>query len=185
MTSDQLQVGDLFQIILACAIGDLACLAEILARGVSPNCHDKFGSSPAHAAAVEDRHHIIDMLAAAGADLSAIDVSGSAPLHSACFSGSQRVVERLLAHKARTDVLNGAGHSPLHSACREGHLSCCAMLLGGGASANFPSADGKTPLHHVCDAAPSSSGQFAAVLLERGAQPDRVDAAGEDCWSLA
>ncbi|MGA2651717.1 MAG: ankyrin repeat domain-containing protein [Terracidiphilus sp.] len=77
---------------------------------------EKYGQTPLHIAAFNDRIDVAKLLIANKADVNAQANNGATPLHLAAAKGNKDMVELLLASKANIDATDHDGWSPLHSA---------------------------------------------------------------------
>lgn len=77
---------------------------------------EKYGQTPLHIAAFNDRKEVAEFLLANKADVNAKSKNGSTPLHLAAGKGNKDIVEVLLANKAEIDAVDNEGWSPVHSA---------------------------------------------------------------------
>jgi len=77
---------------------------------------EKYGQTPLHIAAFNNRLDIAKLLIADKADVNAKANNGATPLHLAAAKGNKDIVELLLANKAEIDAVDHDGWSPLHSA---------------------------------------------------------------------
>jgi len=98
--------------------GDLKQVASLLK--VHPDLvsskDEKYGQTPLHIAAFNDRVDVAKFLLAHKADVNAKAKNGSTPLHLAAAKGNKDVVELLLANKADVNAVDNDGWSPEHSA---------------------------------------------------------------------
>ena len=94
---------------------------------------EKYGQTPLHIAAFNDRFEIAKLLIADKADVNAQANNGSTPLHLAAAKGNKTIVELLLASKANIDATDHDGWSPLHSALTWGHKDVEDLLRQKGA----------------------------------------------------
>ena len=94
---------------------------------------EKYGQTPLHIAAFNDRFEIAKLLIADKADVNAPANNGATPLHLAAAKGNKTIVELLLASKANIDALDHDGWSPLHSAIVWGHKDVEDLLRQKGA----------------------------------------------------
>jgi ankyrin repeat protein len=77
---------------------------------------EKYGQTPLHIAAFNDRVDVAKVLLANKADVNAKANNGSTPLHLAAAKGNKDMVELLLANKADVNAVDNDGWSPEHSA---------------------------------------------------------------------
>jgi len=110
--------------------GDLAKIKSLLKA--DPNLvsskDDKYGQTPLHVAAFNDRKDVAELLLASKADVNAKANNGSTPLHLAAAKGNKDVVELLLAGKADVNAVDNDGWSPLHSAIVWDHKDIQELL---------------------------------------------------------
>ena len=146
---------------------------------------DNNGRSSIHYAASAGHDQCMELLLAAGTEVSAgrstkqepfpvIDANGFAPLHEAAHAGHDRCVELLLAAGAYANAAARDGDTPLHRAAHAGHDRCVHVLLAAGADLNAAATNGGTPLHY---AAYAGNDQCIRRLLLAGAD---VNAASQD-----
>jgi hypothetical protein len=77
---------------------------------------EKYGQTPLHIAAFNDRLEVAKLLLANKADVNAKANNGSTPLQLAAAKGNKDMVELLLASKADVNAVDNDGWSALHSA---------------------------------------------------------------------
>ena len=77
---------------------------------------EKYGQTPLHIAAFNNRVDVVKILIANKADVNAQANNGATPLHLAAAKGNKDIIELLLANKANIDAVDHDGWSPLHSA---------------------------------------------------------------------
>jgi hypothetical protein len=110
--------------------GDLAKVKSLLKA--DPNLvsskDDKYGQTPLHVAAFNDRKDVAELLLASKADVNAKANNGSTPLHLAAAKGNKDMVELLLAGKADVNAVDNDGWSPLHSAVVWDHKDIQELL---------------------------------------------------------
>eukprot|EP00929_Paragymnodinium_shiwhaense_P093472 TRINITY_DN5362_c0_g1_i3.p1 TRINITY_DN5362_c0_g1~~TRINITY_DN5362_c0_g1_i3.p1 ORF type:complete len:291 (-),score=41.09 TRINITY_DN5362_c0_g1_i3:326-1198(-) len=73
--------------------------------------------------------HLVDKLAAMGADLKAVDGSGATALHVAALHGHRQIVDRLIQGRAAVSTRDELGWTPLHVAAGRGHSIAVELLL--------------------------------------------------------
>jgi TonB family protein len=154
----------------AAKAGDLAKTKALLEENPELiSSKDKFGDTPLHKAAGENRKDAVEFLLAKGADVNARNNSDDTPLHYAAIGAHKEVVELLLAQKADVNARNKDGITPLHGAAvfiylgildlppdqihswvaetRYNHMEVVKLLLAKGADINAKADHGDTPLH--------------------------------------
>lgn len=125
---------------VACAVGDLPRVAEIVDE--DPRAVDATveGETPLGIAARHGRSAVVDLLLARGA-------SASAGLPGAVFGGDRGIVARLLEAGADPNALGPGGHAGLHAAAATGDLAIIRLLLTAGARLDLEDAEHRaTPL---------------------------------------
>ncbi|XBI92951.1 hypothetical protein VPH35_029910 [Triticum aestivum] len=165
----------------AASRGDDFLMHQLLKRGLDPNETDNCGRTALHIAASNGSEQCVRRLLENGADANARDPEGKVPLWEALCRRHQPVVQLLL--EAGADLSAGDGAMYARVAVEEDD----AVLLGeiarcGGDLAAACSSDGTTPLHR---AVLDGNARMVRVLLEHGADPDRVDARGLTPTALA
>lgn len=76
---------------------------------------EKYGQTPLHVAAFNDRLEVAKLLIENKADINAVANNGSTPLHLAAAKGNKDIVELLLANNVNINAVDHDGWSPLHS----------------------------------------------------------------------
>ena len=107
-----------------------------------------------------------------GADVDVKDGQGRTPLLFAALGGNRQVVEFLVEKGADINARNEQGRTILHTIARNGDKDMVELLISKGADVNAKANTGAatiTPLDH---AVLSGHADVAAVLLDRGANPD-------------
>ncbi|MBW3656717.1 MAG: ankyrin repeat domain-containing protein, partial [Gemmatimonadetes bacterium] len=112
----------------------------------------------------------------AGADPNERDAAGDTPMHAAAWGADLDAVRTLLAHGADIDARNHRGVPVLHEAVRRQNTGLATLLATAGANVSDHAGDDQsTPLHW---AAKDGDLELAALLVERGASVEAVDALG-------
>lgn len=94
---------------------------------------EKYGQTPLHIAAFNDRLDVAKLLIANKADVNAQANNGATPLHLAAAKGNKDIVELLLASNANINAVDHDGWSPLHSAVTWNQKDTEALLRDKGA----------------------------------------------------
>jgi len=128
---------------------------------------EKYGQTPLHIAAFNNRLDVAKLLLANKADVNAKANNGSTPLHLAAAKGNKDMVELLLAGKADVNAVDNEGWSPLHSAIVWGHKDIEELLKQHGAEdLPAPKQPVKPPAAPAAENAPpketTRDGQFIA-----------------------
>eukprot|EP00730_Choanoeca_flexa_P001305 TRINITY_DN10577_c0_g1_i3.p1 TRINITY_DN10577_c0_g1~~TRINITY_DN10577_c0_g1_i3.p1 ORF type:complete len:658 (+),score=114.14 TRINITY_DN10577_c0_g1_i3:229-2202(+) len=131
---------------LACANGDIASAAALIARGISYNFSDKNGKLPLHQACHHGQTATAEMLLARGAQVDAVDDHQRTALHWASYKGHVNTIAMLLHQGADVMAETDDGVTPLHIAVERGHSKSAGLLLDNGADLNARDDSGNTPL---------------------------------------
>jgi hypothetical protein len=119
---------------------------------------EKFGQTPLHVAAFNDRKDVAEFLLANKADVNAKAKNGSTPLHLAAAKGNKDIVELLLANKANINALDNDGWSPLHSAVIGGQKETADLLAAKGGK-ELPAPNTPAALASTGKPAPKETGK--------------------------
>lgn len=147
---------------VACHLGDLNIVEELIKAGADVNLRDNT-HKPLTLACEEGHVGLVKLLIKAGANLNVKDGSVTA-LTASCELGYIGIVDELLTSGADVN-LRGDSNTPLTFACEIGSLSLVKKLIEFGADVNLAD-DYKTPLTTAC-----GMGCICVVeeLIKRGA----------------
>jgi CHAT domain-containing protein/ankyrin repeat protein len=156
------------QIFFAARDGDTLSVADLLARGASPNLRElDLGMTPLHLAVHRGDAEMVKLLLTHGAAPSIRDYASVSPLQAAACNGHAAIVVHLVTAGAEVDSRNERGFTPLHDAACEGHAVIVRILLDAGANIDAAAEKKQTPLHM---AAYHDRRKVVRVLIERGAR---------------
>ncbi|WP_353451766.1 ankyrin repeat domain-containing protein [Sphingomonas aerolata] len=129
------------------------------------------------------RDEMIPALLQAGVDIEVTDARGYTPLVLASYNAQESTTRLLLDAGARVDGDPAStANTALMGVCFKGYTSIARMLIAAGADVNRRNGVGHTALMM---AALFNQGAIIDLLLEQGADPAVVDAAGNSVASLA
>ncbi|CAB9520910.1 Ankyrin Repeat Protein [Seminavis robusta] len=114
---------------------------------------DRWGLTPLHWAAINNKPDIVRILLDRGANTSITDKKGYTPLHRAALEGHFHVMEILVKRGANVSATDRSGATPLHyAASRKGNQKAIRLLLHAGADINLlDQKTGLAPLHHAAE----------------------------------
>ncbi|NXR39219.1 ANKE1 protein, partial [Zosterops hypoxanthus] len=162
---------------LASMKNDIEMCRFLLEHGANPNVHDKMGVTPAMKAAELGHEVILELLAKANADMTAVDNEGKGILfyllsptgrHSHCL-------QIALEYGADVNNCTTTGRSVLLQACEQAHevKEICLILLEKGADPHaMDPATGRTAL---MEATREGAVEVVLALLQRGADVNLFD----------
>ena len=159
MEAESKKIQEQKALLAASARGDLKKVEQLVDSGVDVNSSDRSQMSALHYAAMHSREEVIKSLIARGADVNATDLKGG-------FTALHWVIINAVPRSSSIDHL-------------EQSLTALARAGGKVNSTDFNFA---TPLHI---AAQKGNRDAARVLLKLGAQPDKVDITGRNCYEVA
>ncbi|NWR91613.1 ANKE1 protein, partial [Furnarius figulus] len=162
---------------LASMKNDIEMCRFLLEQGAHPNVHDAMGRTPAMRAAELGHEVVLELLAKANADMTAVDNEGKGILFY-CLSPTRRHYRCLrIALEYGADVNNctTAGRSVLLHACEQAHdiKEMCLIFLEKGASPHAK--DPATDRTAVMEAAREGAVEVVRGLLKRGADVNLFD----------
>jgi uncharacterized protein len=169
-------------LIWAARLNDAEMAALLLRAGADVKAANDYGVTALYAAAANADPQIVEKLLTAGADANARLLSGETPLMEAAERGNLETVRVLVSRGADPNAreANG-GQTALMWAVSERHFAVgdagsARALLGAGANPNdiMP----KTGLTALIIAAAAGRTEVAALLLDKGADPEAVAADG-------
>ncbi|NXO81233.1 ANKE1 protein, partial [Sitta europaea] len=162
---------------LASMKNDIEMCHFLLEHGAHPNVHDKMGCTPAMKAAELGHEVILELLAKANADMTAVDNEGKGILFY-CLSPTarhSRCLNIALEYGADVNNCTTTGRPVLLQACEQAHeiKEICLIFLEKGADpqAKDP-ATGRTA---VMEAAREGAADVVLGLLQRGADVNLFD----------
>ncbi|XP_033181645.1 ankyrin repeat domain-containing protein 61-like isoform X2 [Mastacembelus armatus] len=171
-----------------------ACLHLLCEHGVNINAETE-GESHQTALHLSVRYaalSAVQTLASYGADLNAVDSSGMTPLHMAAGILHKGLITSLIRQNADVNMgVRHSGNTALHLASvamamkttntLEDDISCISELLEHGADPNAENKAGMTPLQEACS---MGSKDLLDLLLQYGANINKLSHAGENCLFL-
>ncbi|CAG0884303.1 unnamed protein product [Cyprideis torosa] len=134
------------------------------------NVKDSYGCTPLFQAAVNDRHPVVEILLAHGADPNIVIEDKRSPLHHA---RSAPTAELLIVKDAKVNAKNKDGETPLFFATKLDRHSVVKILLTHGADPNITNEKKTSPLHEARSAA------TAELLIVKDAKVNAKNKDGE------
>lgn len=152
-----------------------------LDAGADPDTHDGKGWTLLLQAIRDGQEDTVDRLLARGADPGRAEGRGRTPLMFAAESGEAGMLASLLAAGAALDVHDHAGVTALVRALQYRRIDIARTLLDHGASPNRPAGLTADQISHTPLMYAMAFGDHDTItrLLERGADPNARDAAGQ------
>ena len=115
------------------------------------NSYSPDGFAPLGLAAFFGHPEIVDVLLAAGAEVSAPsrETMKLTPLASALATGHNQIARTLIEHGAPVNAKGESDVTPLHTAAARGNIEAATFLLEHGADINATTTDGKKPIAYA------------------------------------
>ena len=172
---------------LAAVGGDAAIIELLLAAGADPNTLQGEGETVLMTAVRTGKPAAVELLLDHGAYVNAIEMwRGQTALMWAAAEGHAGIIPTLLAYDADLHARSLGGYSALLFAVREGHVDVVETLLDAGApldeslplgqaqedAAGTSAEAGPTGINIFLVAAANAHYELAAMLLDRGADPN-------------
>lgn len=105
----------------------------LIDAGADIEARARYGWTPLHRAAWEDKGEVVEILINAGAEIDARAMSDFTPLHFAAWKGKANAGRVLIDAKANLEATDNAGRTPLILARAENQSELVEMLVGAGA----------------------------------------------------
>lgn len=125
-----------FELLDACASGDLIRAQNAIKQGANINAQDENGTSALNHASWNLQPQIVDYLLKKGADPNLKNNMGQVPLSGAIANDSLEIAS-LLVKKTDLKIVDDSGLSLLYHAVISGRLTILTLLLENGADPNF------------------------------------------------
>ncbi|KFH45075.1 Serine/threonine-protein phosphatase 6 regulatory ankyrin repeat subunit C-like protein [Hapsidospora chrysogenum ATCC 11550] len=154
----------------------------LLKHGACVNARHSYGATPLGMASYAGNVEVATILVDHGANIDACDLEGCTPLMIAVLEQEEEMVDLYLKRGADVQRKDVQGFSALDKAHRSEHGRIMHRLILGGAFSDRGNGNGCTPIM-TC----SRLGYQDAVdlLLQRGADPNKVDDTHSTCLSKA
>jgi ankyrin repeat protein len=165
---------------IATVMNHTEVIEVLLKNGADPNITND-GIAPLHDAAGGGHIEATELLLTNRADPNVTNNDNSTPLHEAALGGHIEIIEALIKHGANPHLIDSNGLTPLTAAASNDHAEAIEVLLKNGAKPTNAEIDkimenGDMLLKRAVETGCSHTVKF---LLDRGANPNRVDADGE------
>jgi ankyrin repeat protein len=211
---DEQQLDGATALLWAVQWDDLATVKALIGAGANPSIANRTGASPLQLAAINGDAEMLKLLLGAGADANQkLSPTGDTALMMAARTGIPEAIQVLLDAGANVNAVETwSNTTPLMWAATEGHTEAVRMLAKAGADLNAQSlflpidtargfegssprarqADEVGPVYHASGemtalmfAAREGHLEVAKVLVEAGADLNKVAGDGKDALSLA
>jgi ankyrin repeat protein len=168
----------------ALAQRDLVRVKKLLSEGADPNAPDESGLRPLHVAITDEDPagslDLVTMLVRHGAIVNSWDDEHYAtPLLRASDPPNFAVAKVLLEHGADANDRRGDGESPLRLSVQAQDFEMAKLLLHHGAAASINDWGGALGLTALAHAASNFDVPLIELLLQAGANPERLQEFGE------
>lgn len=171
------QSAELPPLHVAALYSQASCVAVLLDEGASTEARASNSRVTAlHMACVAGSLPCVRLLHDSHAILTSADYYGFEPLHVAAATSAE-IVCFLLDAGCHPNGVHAQAVTPLMVAAAANNIDAVRALLDAGADVDALDDDGRSALHHGC--AHVADAALVALLLEKGAVRDRVDAAGQ------
>ena len=158
----------------------------LLDNGAKPDVPDCYGQTCLQACIYRRDLRLCEILLRSGmVDVNERDSEGDTPLHLIFYfpNAPLELVTLLLGHGANVNEQNKHSEGPLYAACLVGNTTAARVLLDYNADINDDEdVFGRTALHAAVEA---RKVELVKLLVERGADVNRRDKRGRDCFALA
>jgi ankyrin repeat protein len=135
---------------VACGMGDLAKVKELVAAGADTEKTTGAGYSAVHIAVQQGFIGVAKYLHEQGSSIERQTQDGRTPLYMAACSNQKEVVKYLIEAGVDFDKPNSNGDSPFLIAAKKGYLPIVKLLGDAGADMNQACKDGCSPLYVAC-----------------------------------
>ena len=166
--------------------GSSTMFQYLLDHGAKPDSPDYYGQTCLQVCIFRRDLRLCEILLRSGmVDANERDSEGDTPLHWIFYfpNAPLELVTLLLGHGANVNEQNKHSEGPLHAACLVGNIPAARVLLDYKADINDDEdVFGRTALHAAVEA---RKFELVKLLVERGADVNRRDKRGRDCFALA
>jgi ankyrin repeat protein len=161
----------------------------LVLKKIDINARDRNQQTALHKAAMHDNIGVVQKLLAYDPNIDVADAEGNTPLHLAVQRNDMPMAKLLLQYHPDIGVLNVAGDMPLHIAMRNQDIRLAALLLDCHANAetliHSPINYHQLRATFLKNAILQGNLELVVLLLSKGADPVRLDAAGRNALFYA